>query len=130
MLLEVTLQQALQSLAVTGLVTGHLMDGVVDGVQAVLLGAGGQVELALGGTELAVNTPCQIVLGGGLHSGFVSFQDTHPAWRCLEATDRTTLPLSTLALLELGKRGSVSTILSTFGGCERWQNWTILAFTN
>ena len=38
----------------TGLVTGHLMDGVVDGVQAVLLGAGGQVELALGGTELAV----------------------------------------------------------------------------
>ena len=28
-LLEVTLQQALQSLAVTGLVTGHLMDSVV-----------------------------------------------------------------------------------------------------
>ena len=42
-LLEVTLQQALQRNAVAGLVAGHLMDGVVDGVQAVLLGADGQV---------------------------------------------------------------------------------------
>ena len=52
-----------------GFVLGHFMDGVMDGVQAVLLGTGGQVKLALGGAELAVNTPCQIVLGGGLHVG-------------------------------------------------------------
>ena len=69
-LLEVTLQQALQCLAVSGLVAGHLMDGVVDGIQTVLLGADGQVGLALGGTELAVNAPCQIVLGGGLHAWY------------------------------------------------------------
>ena len=53
-LLKITLQQALQSLAMTGLVTSHLVDGVVDGIQAVLLGALGQVELASGGAELAV----------------------------------------------------------------------------
>ena len=53
-LLEVALQQALQSLAVTGLVAGHLMDGVVDGVQVVHLGNLGQIELAGGGAELAV----------------------------------------------------------------------------
>ena len=44
-LLEVTLQHALQSDAVASLVAGHLVDGVVDGIQAVLLGADGQVEL-------------------------------------------------------------------------------------
>ena len=59
-LTKVALQQALQSLAVTGLVTSHLVDGVVDSIQAVLLGALGQVELAGGGAELAVNTPCQV----------------------------------------------------------------------
>ena len=53
-LAKVALQQALQSLAVTGLVTGHLVDGVVDGIQAVLLGALSQVELAGGSAELAV----------------------------------------------------------------------------
>ena len=60
-LLEVTLQQTLQCLAVTGLVAGHFVDGVVDGIQAVLLGAGSQIELALGCAELAVNAPCQVV---------------------------------------------------------------------
>ena len=35
----------------------------MDGVQAVLLGAGGQLELALGGAELAVHPPGQILLG-------------------------------------------------------------------
>ena len=45
------------------------MDGVVDGIQTVLLGAGGQIELALGCAELAVHTPCQVVLGGSLHVG-------------------------------------------------------------
>ena len=45
-LAEVALQQALESLAVAGLVAGHLMDGVVDGVQVELLGLLGQLELA------------------------------------------------------------------------------------
>ena len=36
---EVAVQQTLKGLAVAGLVAGHLVDGVVDGVQVVLLGA-------------------------------------------------------------------------------------------
>src|SRR5699024_4352330 len=39
------------------------------GVQAVLLGAGGQVELAGGGAVLAVHAPSQAGLGVGLHVG-------------------------------------------------------------
>ena len=46
-LAEVTLQQALESLAVAGLVARHLMHGVVDGVQVQLLGLLGQLELAV-----------------------------------------------------------------------------------
>jgi len=45
-LAEVAVQQALKSLAVTGLVASHLMHGVVDGVQVVLLGQLSQLELA------------------------------------------------------------------------------------
>lgn len=52
LLLEVALQQTLERLAMPGLIPGHLMHGVVDGVQAVLLGACGQVELALGSAVL------------------------------------------------------------------------------
>ena len=62
-LLEISLKKTLKCLAVSGLVAGHFMDGVVDGVQTVLLGASGQIELALGCAELAVNAPCQILLG-------------------------------------------------------------------
>ena len=47
LLAEVAVQQASESLAVTGLVTSHLVNGVVDGVQAGSLGALGQVGLAL-----------------------------------------------------------------------------------
>ena len=71
-LAEVALEEAFESLAVAGFVACHFMDGVVDGVEAVLLGAGGQIELALGCAELAVNAPCQVSLGGSLHSGFVA----------------------------------------------------------
>ena len=46
LLAEVAVQQASESLAVAGLVAGHLMDGVVDGVQVELLGLLGQLELA------------------------------------------------------------------------------------
>ena len=45
------------------------MDGVVDGVQAVLLGAGGQLELAVGGAVLTVHTPSQVGLSVSLHVG-------------------------------------------------------------
>ena len=48
LLAEVALQQAFESLAVTGFVAGHLMHGVVDGVQVQLLGLLGQLELAAG----------------------------------------------------------------------------------
>ena len=55
LLVEVPLQHTLQSLAVAGFVAGHLMDGVVNGVKAVLLRAGSQLELAVGRAELAVH---------------------------------------------------------------------------
>ena len=45
------------------------MDGVVDGVQVQSLGALGQVGLAVGGADLAVDPPCQILLGGIGHIG-------------------------------------------------------------
>ena len=47
-----------------GLVPGHLMDGVVDGVQVVLLGQLGQLELAHGGAVLSLDAHLQILLGG------------------------------------------------------------------
>ena len=46
---EIPLQQPRKRLAVTGFVAGHLMHGVVDGVQVQSLCALGQVGLALGG---------------------------------------------------------------------------------
>ena len=61
--LEVTLQQAGESLAVTGLVAGHLMDGVVDGVQVQGLGLLGQLELAGGSAVLGVHAHLQVLLG-------------------------------------------------------------------
>ena len=51
-LLEVAVQQALERAAVTGLVAGHFMDGVVDGIQVVLLGQLSQLELAGGRVSL------------------------------------------------------------------------------
>ena len=66
-LLEIPLQKALEGAAVTGLVAGHFMDGVMDGIEAILLRAGGQLNLACGGAEFAVDTPGQVVLRGGLH---------------------------------------------------------------
>ena len=52
LLAEVALQQAFESLAVAGLVAGHFMHGVVDGVEIQLLGLLGQVELT-GGRAVA-----------------------------------------------------------------------------
>ena len=50
-----------------GLVPGHLVHGVMDGVQAQLLGLLGQLELAGGGAVLGVNTHLQVLLGGVGH---------------------------------------------------------------
>ena len=52
LLAEVAVQQTLKSLAVAGLVAGHLVDGVVDGIQVVLLGQLSQLELAGGRASL------------------------------------------------------------------------------
>ena len=46
---EIPLQQSLKALSVPGFVPGHFVDGVMDGVQAQLLGLLGQVGAALGG---------------------------------------------------------------------------------
>ena len=63
-LLEVAVKKALERAAVSCFVLGHFVDGVVDGVEVVLLGALGEVELALGGAEFAVDTPLEVVLRG------------------------------------------------------------------
>ena len=46
LLAEVAGQQAFKSLAVAGLVAGHFVHGIMDGVQVQFLGQLGQVELA------------------------------------------------------------------------------------
>ena len=66
-LLEVPLQQAFECLAVTGLVAGHLMNGVMQSVQVVLLAELGQLELAGGSAVLGVHTHLQVLLGGVGH---------------------------------------------------------------
>ena len=53
LLAEVALQQAFERLAVAGLVAGHLMHGVVNGVEVELLGLLGQLKLAGGGAVSA-----------------------------------------------------------------------------
>ena len=60
---EVPVQQALQSAAVTGFVLSHLMHGVMNGIQAQLLGLLGQLHLALAGAALGIHTGSQVLLG-------------------------------------------------------------------
>ena len=86
-LLEVALQQTLEGAAVTGFVAGHLVHGVVDGVQVQLLGLLGQVHLAGAGTALGVNAhlSCE---GGKLVSG----RDLCPQMTLRLAKPDTVLP--------------------------------------
>ena len=49
----------------TGLVPGHLMDGVVDGVQIVLLGQLCQLEFAHSGAVFGFYAHLKVLLGGG-----------------------------------------------------------------
>ena len=67
-LLEVALQQALQCLTVAGLVAGHFMHGVVNGVQTLLLGHLGQLHLSGGGAVLGLDPHLQVLLGAVGHN--------------------------------------------------------------
>ena len=49
---------------VAGLVPGHLVDGVMDGVQVLLLGHLGQGDLAGGSAVLGLDAHLQVLLGG------------------------------------------------------------------
>ena len=60
---EVPLQQTLEGLAVTGLVAGHFMNGIMDGIEPQLLGLFGQLELAGGSAVLGVHPHLQVLLG-------------------------------------------------------------------
>ena len=62
---EIPLQQTLEGLAVAGFIAGHFMHGVVDGIQAELLGLLGQVGLALGGAVFSFHADAQVFLGAG-----------------------------------------------------------------
>ena len=64
---EVALQQALEAAAVPSLVLGHLMDGIVDGIQVQGLCLLGQVHLAGAGTALGLGTHHQVLLGAVGH---------------------------------------------------------------
>ena len=59
-LAEITSQQTLEGLAVAGLVAGHLVHGVVNGIQAQLLGLLGQLGLAGGRAVLGVHAHAQV----------------------------------------------------------------------
>ena len=61
---EVALQQTGEAAAVAGLILGHLVDGVVDGVEVELLGQLRELELAGGGAVLGVAAEFEVLLGG------------------------------------------------------------------
>ena len=61
---EVAGQQASESLAVTGLVASHLMDGVVDRIQVQSLSLLSQLGLAHGSAILGLYAHLQVLLGG------------------------------------------------------------------
>ena len=63
LLAEVSLQQALESLAMTSLILGHLVHGVVDGIEVGSLGSLGDVELALASATLSLSTLLEVGLG-------------------------------------------------------------------
>ena len=60
--LEIAVVETLESGTVTGFVLGHLVDGVMDGVVAELLGADGDGELAFAGSALGLHALLDIGL--------------------------------------------------------------------
>ena len=67
LLSEVSVKHALESTSVSSLILRHLVNGVMDCVEIVLLSTLCKVELAACSTELTVNSPCKVSLGGSLH---------------------------------------------------------------
>ena len=63
-LAKVSLQQTSECLAVTSLVAGHLMNGVMDCVKVCSLSSLGQINLAGGSAVLSLNTHLKVLLGG------------------------------------------------------------------
>ena len=57
----------------TSLVAGHFVHGIVNGVEAVLLCAGGELGLAVACAEFALNAPCEVLFRRGLHVGLELF---------------------------------------------------------
>ena len=119
-LLEVALQHTLEGNTVTGLVPGHLVDGVVDGIQAVALGAVSQIHLTCGGAELAVRK--------SVRSGhFLRQTPTSPISPLLERHAQT--------MPHCGIEESLLTVVDAtkmphFGRSLLWQNRTIQVYTS
>ena len=53
----------------SGLVSCHLVNGVMDSVEVVLLGELSKVELALGSAVFTVDSPLEVLFGAGGHIG-------------------------------------------------------------
>ena len=62
LLAEVALEQTLKGLAVAGLVAGHLVHGVMDRVEIVLLGQLCELELAVGRAVLGIDAHLEVLL--------------------------------------------------------------------
>ena len=63
LLAKITLQQASEASTMTGLVLGHLVNGIVDSIETSSLGILGDAELILASTSLSSSTLLQIGLG-------------------------------------------------------------------
>ena len=63
-LLEVSLEQSLESLSVTSLIASHLVNGVVDSIEVELLSLLGELELALCSAVLGSNALLEVLLSG------------------------------------------------------------------
>ena len=61
--LEIALEQACKAGTMTGLVLGHLMNGVVDSIETSGLGILGNTELILAGTSLSSGALLKVRLG-------------------------------------------------------------------
>ena len=93
-------------------VTGHFVDGIVDGIQAVLLGADGQIGLALSGAELAVRK--------SVRSGHFLRKGETPPIVCAGTHSHKPMP-------QCGIIGSLSMVVDAtkmphFGRIKLWQN--------
>ena len=63
LLAEIALQQSCEACTMTGLVLGHLMNGVVDSIETGSLGVLGDTELVLASTSLSSGALLKVRLG-------------------------------------------------------------------